>query len=418
MVSTRRYPIIDHPRVQVRMTPAGRRVAAYWVTTPYDPEIINALRAVPGARWLRDERTWSVPREQHEALIALLPVIDTRISVLSFIARVEHRLVRNRVAVAGGIIPAGAIVSYWITTPYDEAILEMIKALPSASWLPDERIWSVAARDRAALVEMLPQIDARLAARARTDQEAEAVRRVERVAERAKLEARRDLYLTGQAPDVGTIMRPGADQYGPGADRIVVIEEHGKPWYLDAEDACMHPYRCYGGGRVVYVYHRPATEAEAAEYAQQMLETEADDRAADLLDEFIERVEASEEVINLGRVPDGEVLRSEERSEMYGLWWRLILDGEGRLWYVTYDGSDGGAWGMYNLGYNTRGSSLLLKADEISSLRAACARLEQAARKRPPDYLYPPDPPLAEMMQMMAREAAWEMMYEDDPDYD
>ena len=48
----------------------------------------------------------------------------------------------------------------------------------------------------------------------------------------------------------------------------------------------------------------------------------------------------------------------------------LCAGSDGWLWHVVYDGSDGAAWGDYNLGYNTRGSRLQATGDLVAAIRA------------------------------------------------
>jgi hypothetical protein len=48
----------------------------------------------------------------------------------------------------------------------------------------------------------------------------------------------------------------------------------------------------------------------------------------------------------------------------------IVPTADGWLWHVVYDGSDGAAWGDYNLGYKTRGSRLQATADLVAAIRA------------------------------------------------
>jgi hypothetical protein len=38
------------------------------IVTPYNPEFVNAVRAIPGRRWHKEEKVWSVPLSQRAAL--------------------------------------------------------------------------------------------------------------------------------------------------------------------------------------------------------------------------------------------------------------------------------------------------------------------------------------------------------------
>jgi hypothetical protein len=74
---------------------------AYVVRTPYDEEIVSLLRAVPGAKWNRDEKAWMVPAKNAVALAVAMPRI-TEISARladeaaarEEAARIEHEAAR------------------------------------------------------------------------------------------------------------------------------------------------------------------------------------------------------------------------------------------------------------------------------------------------------------------------------------
>lgn len=114
---------------------------------------------------------------------------------------------------------------------------------------------------------------------------------------------------------------------------------------------------------------RAATPEEAERLAAQEAEAA---RAADLRRQVAAlRYRLSREGVaeGLGEAPRGEVLYANRRSEAVGYTETLILADDGRLWRVTYDGTDGGTWGAYNLGWNTRGVCMVPTADELDALR-------------------------------------------------
>ena len=150
-----------------------------------------------------------------------------------------------------------------------------------------------------------------------------------------------------------------------------VVTSHGRPFRADEDTSSIGGPIGAEGEWCCKVYYRPATADEIAALEEREGATDARRRARSEVEAMVRRVDRDGEAVDLGREPEGEVLLRNDHSALAGYATRLVLDGEGYMWSVTYDGTDGGTWGMYNLGYNTRGSRLRVTSDEVAALRAA-----------------------------------------------
>ncbi|KQQ17576.1 hypothetical protein ASF56_22920 [Methylobacterium sp. Leaf122] len=370
---------IEHAAVENNRNATGE-ITSFGLRTQYDPIVVKMIRKIDGAAWAATSRVWVIPVAKRDTLVTLLTEIATHFAAQHQKPKIQHRLVTNYVSKGLGFVPAGAVTTYSITIPYDDTCTRMIKRVASARWHGEDRSWRISAKDHDEVVALLPKLEERLVAAAEEREQEEG----ERDRKAFELAARRDLYPFSEAPGIGTTMPRGADRYNVGDEsRIVTITEHGRPWRMSSEDGSGHPYRCYEGGRMVYVYHRPATPAEIETYKRRMAEEEALSKAVALVERTFSRVDRTGEAVQLGREPEGELLWQNARSAVNGYKTKLVLDQEGGLWAITYDGSDGGAQGESNLGWNTRGGRITPKPKTLASLRAAT---DLIAKKLPEHY--------------------------------
>lgn len=138
---------------------AGR---AYLVRTPYDEEIVNLLRAVPGAKWNRDEKTWLVPAKNAVALAAAMPHIADISARLAEeaaareeAARIEHEAARAARKAATEAARAPEAVA---AAKAEKAARELEAAEARAAVLAAERA-AKAAEDRE-MAELSPAVEA------------------------------------------------------------------------------------------------------------------------------------------------------------------------------------------------------------------------------------------------------------------
>lgn len=149
----------------------------------------------------------------------------------------------------------------------------------------------------------------------------------------------------------------------------VTIESHGKGWCADDDTSSLGgPVGCEGE-RVCYVYYRNANDSETATFEAAEAVAKATAEKAAARREAIATVSRSTDCPHVGSEPDGEIIWRDDRSATVGYSTRVILTADGWLWHVTYDGSDGAAWGEYNLGHNTRGGRVIATAELINAIK-------------------------------------------------
>lgn len=167
----------------------------------------------------------------------------------------------------------------------------------------------------------------------------------------------RYIVIAQDAPDVGTTTRYRGE--------LITITGYGKPWRADDDLSSMGgPVGCEGN-LVRYAYYRDATADEVADFQGK----EAAKAAESARRNAVAKVAAGEAGPHLGEEPEGEVIWQDESNALVGYTTKIILTADNWLWHVTYDGTDGAAWGDYNCGYNTHGVRVPATTELIETIR-------------------------------------------------
>lgn len=181
-----------------------------------------------------------------------------------------------------------------------------------------------------------------------------------KAAEKTARRSNRRLVLADGAPAVGDVTRLGG--------KWMTVEGHGKIFRADENTSSIGGPIGAEGERVRYVYFRDATSAEIAEAEAveaeraQIAEATTRKRAA------IQSVADGEYAPETGREPDGDTIWLDDRHAATGYRIWIVRGTDGYLYHLTYDGSDGAAWGDYNAGYNTRARRVPETAELIEAI--------------------------------------------------
>jgi hypothetical protein len=127
----------------------------------------------------------------------------------------------------------------------------------------------------------------------------------------------------------------------------------------------------FWGAWVHHVYYRDATPEEIAALEEKEAAQARWENSHRAVADLRRQIDSIKDYFNLGREPTGEILWENATHRISGTHYWVVLDDDGYLWNVTYDGSDDAGWGNYNLGYNTRGSRLKATPEMIQTLRDA-----------------------------------------------
>jgi hypothetical protein len=119
---------------------------------------------------------------------------------------------------------------------------------------------------------------------------------------------------------------------------------------------------------VVRAFYRPATAEEIAAFDAERAEAADLARRQQATDDAVRAVFAGPAGPDLGRLPRGEVIWENDSSGLVG-WTRTIITDGIYLYGITYDGSDGGTWGDFNYGQNSRGTRIPYDPALVSALR-------------------------------------------------
>lgn len=295
-------------------------------------------------------RAWRIPASAIPALREIAPEVDARIKAWERAAdeRTQAAVAEVKAAITGRFVACTAH-EFAVTTPYDDALVAAIKAIPGARWDKLMRRWSVPLASAAALRDALPGIEARAAeVQARVDAEADAARAA-RAKERAALEARRFPTLARRAPRPGDVLRYDG--------KLVCVESVGKAFRADEEAPSVWGEEWLGneGEWAVYVYFRPATAEGADRFLRAEAEANARREAVAAARKRLAGLEgwARKE----GELPKG---RDEKVTEVLlesgsvqvrlvggGSSWEITPDA---LWHVERNGMDGDDWSRNNIG--------------------------------------------------------------------
>lgn len=333
------------------------------VRFPKDREMIASLKKTfPRARWNPGATAWLVEGKTAEKRVAkwMAEIRDAKAAAEKAEADARANLAEDAVR--------SRYVAKWsagwrVSTPYDDAIVRLLRSIPSASFHREEKggYWLVPFRDTALLAEVLPRIEAladpimaeRKKERERREAEKAELRaeyareREARDVERSAHRANRFVVLLEDLPETGKPVR----MFG----RPVVVESFGKTFRVNEDMPSMWGSHLLGheGRCCCYAYWREAAVDEVADL-------ESRERAA--AQAAAERRAATEEMRRLAEIArtsgeypqgdhrvDGETLL-EDRPDLRiyggGCWWVATDD---HIWYVQNNGADGDAWSHNNV---------------------------------------------------------------------
>lgn len=370
----------------ISITDLGRDGAR--VSFPKDAALIAAFRArFPKARWSPTTRSWGIPGplagkratkwagEVEAARIEAEKAAETVRRDAEFEGRLHEvdpaaaLAARSSEIKSTRVLITGASVSY--DFDYLPAAISVARSLPGAKFNTYSKIWSwridsVGQVDP--LIEGLNRIYDLVVAARKADEAERARLAQQRAEERAAQDARmaevrahRYLELASRAPSVGSTLRLRG--------QAVTVESLGRVWRATEDTSSVSDLIGCEGQPVRYIYWRAATEAEAA--ALEIREAAAKARTEKLAAQraAVATVQAATDAPQLGREPEGEIIWRNDRSAATGFRQHITLTADGWLWHVTYDGSDGAAWGDYNLGYNTYGARMPATEELVSAIR-------------------------------------------------
>lgn len=148
----------------------------------------------------------------------------------------------------------------------------------------------------------------------------------------------------------------------------VCVESLGRP-FRAPDDGLWSPQD--EGELFVYAYFRAATPEETtaleAGEAQAKADRDVARAAAAILRE-------PGEIVQVGSVPAGEVILDDHRGLSGTRDWCVLSEDDQWIWRCEYRGLDGDTWGMFALGYNTRGDRIPATPERVAALRAEDAR--------------------------------------------
>lgn len=335
------------------------------ISFPKNLEWVASLKeSFPKARWAPTTKVWGVPGKlgykracQWAGRIAAGNGVTDRQKLIDAAAFDGLTSKYVRLSVADSIV----------RTPYHDEIVAICRKL-GGRFDRDVSCWVIPGANLAALIKATPEIariadavTAREAARKAEAAAAHAAARQERDEHMARVRANRYVVLASAAPAVGTAVRLYS--------RVVVIESLGKMFRADENISSIGGPIGAEGEWVRYAYYREATAEEAAALEAAEAERAEAARTARARAEAIRTVAGSTDAPALGHAPDGEIIWSDDRHAVTGYRCWIVLTPDGWLWHVTYDGSDGAAWGDYNCGYNTRGSRMRATDELVAAIR-------------------------------------------------
>lgn len=171
---------------------------------------------------------------------------------------------------------------------------------------------------------------------------------------RIQRRANRKMYLLEDCPAIGNTIQIG--------ENWMTVDGHGKSFRADENTSSMGGPIGAEGREIRYVYFRPASDDEtsAAIEAERQHKEQAQKIAAQ--NAAIMQVAQGETAPTTGSEPAGQIIWSQKKHSLVGYRTWIVLGEDGWLYHLTYDGSDGAAWGDYNAGHNTRATRI--KADE------------------------------------------------------
>lgn len=370
---------------------------------PRDPEAQKALKAAfPRLFWSRAGGCWYLPGKLGAKRLEKWADehLESGDQYLADQLHDEHMI--EPVELPPGVTYNISHRYYAWQVPYDEELVDLLKAIPRAAWRPETKVWVVPITSRREMLEALPAIRERLAVlakAARAEIEARDGARRKASAEReAKRSQPRTLRAQYQSPctrcgktiqvgeriiyqrgagswhagcdqvEEGQIRLSGGSGYGyTGWERGQVIRNgdrrvaEGEPRYLMILTASETYYRedgmSFGAGEDRgYVYSataREATEEESSELRERDALRDAQAEAIQAVEALRSRVqEEGEAPPRDPQDPDGRLMPEGERlldtQDIYGGgdWWVV---GPEWIWYIRNNGMDGDNWSYNNI---------------------------------------------------------------------
>ena len=350
---------------------AETTAAGVLVRFPKNPETNADFRKTfPRAKWNPRETAWLVEGTTAARRVAKWIDGAEAAQAAAVVAEAQAKAAFDRDAVRSRYVTRWD-AGWCVRTPYGEAIVEILRAIPGAAFHRESKggFWLVPFRSTAALIDVLPRIEA-LADPLVAEREAEEKRREAakaemraewarerdaareaREAERSARRSNRFVVLLDRMPETGVPVR----MFGS----AVVVESFGKVFRVD-EDM---PSYCGGhllgheGERCCYAYWRDATAEEVAELeaAERIAAERAEERRA-ATEEMrgLEKAaqEAGEYTPGRHRLDGETLLEIGARHRIYGggSWWVAVDGGDCEgLWFVRNNGMDGDNWAANNV---------------------------------------------------------------------
>lgn len=133
-------PRSDDRRSGQRLVTADHN--GYVLTFPYSPEIVAAVKEVPGRRWNPEQKVWSAPLSSGAAIRALCATHGFTASEAAQTAMTaENPPEAHTARVTGTVKIRGP--KFHLSFAYDPAAVAAIKEIPGRRWNPDDRVWIV-----------------------------------------------------------------------------------------------------------------------------------------------------------------------------------------------------------------------------------------------------------------------------------
>jgi len=351
--------------ISTQLTPDRKRIQ---ISFPYDPALVEKVKSIPGAKWDRDCRVWTISTRYQKHLDELTAAGHQ--SSGEFINALGKRANEIKEACPQLNVKIDLLATGCVIQVSGRAHMRPIKiAIPAARWIEGtgyrievstmDRVDKLIAalRDIQATHEESVELMNRITEENRIQREEEAAEKA--AADTAAGRGRMGV-LVRSAPAIGTVLRHGGV--------VVRITGHGKQFYLGEDDASMGWGPGCEGEAACYAYYERASAEEIAALEAGETKAAEERRIADARRQAITTVAASPDMPDLGAVPEGETIWEDNahRATGYRTW--IVRTPDGWLWHLTYDGSDGGTWGMRNCGENTVGRRVPATDDLVAAI--------------------------------------------------
>ena len=332
------------------------------IAFPYDRDLVASVKSLPGAKFNGGTKCWTVNLRQREKVQSWLEScrgarVEASKKVQAEKAAKKEKLDQARavgkLAIDGISLTQSRVQVYGdvckIYTRYDDQLVCSFRQM-KGRWDSGGRSWTIDLAHGVELAKALEDAEPRLATAVEAD------------ARRASNPS--VMVLEADAPEVGTAFRLGRSSV------VTCTRLSKRRWISDDEgDAYYTPE--FWGVWVHHVYYRDATPEEIAALEEKEAAQARWENSHRAVADLRRQIDSTKDYFNLGREPTGEILWENATHRISGTHYWVVLDDDGYLWNVTYDGSDDAGWGNYNLGYNTRGSRLKATPEMIQTLRDA-----------------------------------------------